>query len=100
MTLDWTVNVGHVLTFMGFIGMIFGFVYALRFEVRGLRGAVGTIQDDVRAVETEIKKISEVMVTLARQEERLTAMDRRLEDLRHGHGFVLEGLPKVIRSDG
>lgn len=46
----------------------------------------------------EAKKMSQALIDIARTQERLDAMDRRIDDLQHGRGFILEHFPTSIRS--
>lgn len=60
-----------------------------------LRNTVANIKADVDGLQTEIKKLGEILVNLARFDERITSLDkrvtaqgRRIDDLSHGDGFV------------
>jgi hypothetical protein len=60
-----------------------------------LRNTVANIKADVDGLQVEIKKLGEILVNLARFDERITSLDkrvtaqgRRIDDLSHGDGFV------------
>ena len=74
MTFDATINLGHILTFLGFVIGGLGVAYAMREEVRTLAG-------DMTDVKQELKKLSDVLIALARQDEQFKALTRRLEQL-------------------
>ncbi len=85
---DSTINLGNALTFLGFVLAATAIVYSLRANVRSLG-------ERMRAVELEMRKLTEVMVTLGRQDERLHAqmqrmlmLEQRIDELAHGQGFV------------
>jgi hypothetical protein len=90
---DSTVNLGQLITFLGFIIGGVSFVVAVRLKIE-------ILHDRMSDVETELKKMTNVMIELGRQDERLNAMDHRLDDLQRGRGFILDGLPTAIRSPG
>lgn len=71
---DTTVNLGQLVTFLGFVIGGLGVVFALRYDVRNL----GT---RLVSVEEELKKMTDVMVTLARQDEQFKSVNRRLDSL-------------------
>lgn len=89
--IDWTINIGHILTFVGFVATLVSFIYAVKGQVIGMKV-------EIKAIRQELTKMSDVLITLGRQDERLTAMDRRIDDLQHGRGFVLEVPNKVTRA--
>jgi len=68
---DWTINFGHVLTIGAFIISAGGGIIALR-------GQVKQISVRMLAVESEMKKLVEILVGQARQEERIQAIDDRM----------------------
>lgn len=90
MTVDWTISLGNILQIVSVLGGGLLVLVAIRMDVQNLKS-------DVTSIKAELKKIAEVMVITARQDERLKSQDERiksvergLEDLRHGKGFVME----------
>ena len=90
MTFDLTVNLGNLLTILSFL--VIGISIAA-----SIRSQVTTMAIRLLSLETEIKKLSEVLIALGRQDERLNALDDRLislekdyRDLRKGKVFILE----------
>jgi hypothetical protein len=66
---DLTVNLGHILNVMALL--IGGGLVA------------GTLKSRLDIVEEEIEKISEILITVARQDVRLDFIDKRIEELRN-----------------
>ena len=79
---EMTISVGNLLTILAFLVGGIGFVYTIRSDV----GAQGR---RLGAVESELRKLSEILVALGRQDERLNAIDRRIDDLRRGEGYII-----------
>ncbi len=71
---DPTVNLGHVITFVGFIVAGIG-AYA------GASAELKAINLRLEVVERQIEKMSEVVITTVRQSERMAQFERRLEKL-------------------
>lgn len=87
---DPTINLGSVVMAAGFVIGGVTVVVAMRSDLKGMTTRLLN-------VETEMKKITEILVVAARQEERLNAQDQRLNaqareisDLRRGRGFITE----------
>lgn len=55
-----------------------------------LRNTVSNIKDDVVAMQTEIKKLAEVITKMAVTDIRLTNIEQDIRELRHGRGFIRE----------
>ena len=71
---DPSVNLGQLVTFLGFVIGGLGVVFTLRSQVKEL-------STDMMDVKEELKKLADVMIVLARQDEQFKAFGRRLENL-------------------
>ena len=74
MLIDWSINVGNILTIAGFIfgGMVL--FAAMRTDIKGM-----TIR--LTAVEVIVGKLSDMLVAMATATTRLDSHDHRLERL-------------------
>jgi hypothetical protein len=85
---DNSVNLGHVLTLIGFIGAVIGAFYALKGRL-GVIEASNTVQTKLmEGMQTEIKELKNAMIMFGRLDERLIALQREVTELKHGRGFV------------
>ncbi|MCC7047215.1 MAG: hypothetical protein IT562_10920 [Alphaproteobacteria bacterium] len=83
MTVDWSISIGSIVQI---IVMAFGgltVLIAIRFDVARLKG-------DVVDMKAEIKKVGEVLVAMAVQGEQISTLQKQVDELRHGRGFVME----------
>jgi hypothetical protein len=81
MPFDSTVRLGDIITLLAFLVGGFGFVWTMRGEIRMLA-------KDVQRQGDKIEKLEAVITHQAVQDQRLIDLERRIEDLRHGRGFV------------
>jgi hypothetical protein len=79
-----TINLGNVLTIISFLIGGTAFAYTIRGDVRLHGQRLGLL-------ESEIRSLREVVVSVARQDERLVAMETRLNE----HGKRLYEIAKV-----
>lgn len=65
---DLTINLGHILNILALL----------------LGGGIlaGTLRTRLSIVEAEMKKVSEILIDVARQDVRLDFIDKRLEELK------------------
>lgn len=80
---DLTIRAGDLLVVAGLMTTSIAFLFGVNFRLT--------------AVERELGELSGVLVALARQGERQTALEQRVADLQHGRGFILE-LPSNVRG--
>ncbi len=84
--IDYTITVGNIGEIAS---IIVGGVYA----IASIRSNIGLLKTEVGGMQTEIKKIAELMKAVAVQDvkidnisERLNLLDKRYDELRHGAG--------------
>lgn len=65
MAVDYTVNIGNILTMLSILG--------------GGAMFIGATSKRLESVESELSKMTAAMVELARQDERMKYMERRLQ---------------------
>ena len=71
---DPTINFGHILTAMSFIIAGAGAYYGMRAELQN-------VDQRVAKIESTLQQLANVIVTTARQDERLNAIERRVDRL-------------------
>jgi archaellum component FlaC len=92
MVIDYTITAGNIIE----IGsIIIGGLYALA----TIKSNVGMLKTEVSEMQSEIKKISEVLINQADQNRRIIHLEEDVRELRHGRGFV-QGPRGVDREYG
>ena len=91
------IDLGHVMILIGYIVTAVGFVYGMRGQVNRIGDRMDGFVERMAAVETEMKKLTDIAVALARYDERILAMttrlnlmDKRWEELRERKGLAVE----------
>lgn len=73
---DPTINYGHVLTVVSFMLAGAGAYYGMRAELQ-------SVDQRVAKIEATLQQLANVLVMTARQDERLIAIERRVDRLEH-----------------
>ncbi len=81
MPFDTTIRLADILTLLAFLIGGLSFAWSMRGDLRMLA-------KEVQRQGTKIEKLEAVITTQAVQDQRLIDLERRIEDLRHGRGFV------------
>ena len=78
MIVDWTINIGNILTAVGFlVGGLF-FVFTIRSDVNSIKSDEAAAARRLESVEGELSKMTQVMLDIARQDERMKSFEWRL----------------------
>jgi hypothetical protein len=95
--LDTVLRVFEILSILcGGGGVAFGifrFILKMEAAIQALNAISQRQSTDIGDLKTEIKKLNDVLTTLAVQAERLNAMQHQIDEIRHGRGLVLEDWP-------
>jgi hypothetical protein len=81
MSIDPAVRVGDIITLVAFLVGGLGFAWSMR-------GDLKMLARDVREHGKKLDKLETVIVEQARSSQRVDDLDRRIEELRHGRGFI------------
>lgn len=80
MVVDWTINVSNLIAMLIVIGGAIKFFYHMRGDIRFLFDKLADVEKDLSKIESALEQIVKVFIELARQEERMSSMDRRQND--------------------
>ena len=85
--IDQTVTVGNLIEILTiFIGGVVGFL--------SLKGTVGQLSGDVTELKADIKALNKIVISMAVADQRITAAEQDIRELRHGRGFVRESIER------
>lgn len=77
-------NIGLILQVLQIVVIFCGGVFALA----TLRNTVKTLSTDIVDMKAELKKLGDVLVTLAVTSKRLDNVEEDVRDLKHGRGYI------------
>lgn len=93
---DFTITIGNIIEIGSIVGGGIAVLWTLRYDVRSLKDGAESLKKDIDAMQAEIKKLGEILVSLAdlRGEiktlnTRMTAAEQDIRELRHGDGYVV-----------
>jgi len=89
--MDLTIRAGDVISLVVLAGSILYFAY----RAGGLSSSIEMMQENVTRLEKAIETISQLLTKVAVQDERIDALDRRLEDVRKDFIEALERLHRA-----
>lgn len=78
MLFDPSVTVGNILTILALAGSAAIFLYRLEGKLLILHNTQNTFTNQLDKIDKELEKLSQVTIDMARQDERISAQDMRL----------------------
>jgi len=86
MVIDYTITVGNIIE----IGVIIGGGLMALFS---LKNTVATLKTDVDGIQSEIKKLAQVLTEMAVANSRLNHIEEDIRELKHYRGFITPEMP-------
>lgn len=87
---DKTVNLGHILTFGGFLAVAFGLGVTLKTDINTLAYETKNLTERLSSFERNVDKMTDVLVTLGKYDVRIDGLDKRLTILENPPPLVVE----------
>jgi hypothetical protein len=87
-SMTYALDIGDILKVLVYLGAGLWFISRMQGRVDMLTKEIKALQGVVEQQSQQLASFAKVLIDLARQEERLNAIDRRVEDLRRGRGFI------------
>lgn len=94
--IDWTISVGNLIQIGVILGGIMTMYYTLRSDVRVLRHDLRYIEHKVETLSEAFTQLGRILTQVAVQDTRLSMIEKNVDELRHGQGFI----KKVKESKG
>ncbi len=81
MTIDFSVNLSHIITLISMFGGGIYFVIRMEANLKIIADQFEDIKKDVKSIEAKVENHGLALVKLSNQEDRLVAMDTRMNEL-------------------
>ena len=96
MIVDWSLRLGDVVSFLGFALGGLSVIFMMKSDIKLLAQRLGFLErvteEQNRKIDKQSEEIGEfgkLLTIMGRYEERMGALRRDLDELRHGRGFVV-----------
>ncbi len=89
---DWTINLSSLITIVAntiaVAGAFFLFLISVKTDINLIKSDVRYIQERLHDVAETLKQLSEILTKVAIQDTRLNMMEKYIDEMRHGRGFI------------
>ena len=85
--IDQTITIGNIVEILTIIGG--GFAAFI-----SMRSTVARVMADLLDVKADIKALNQVMIAMAVADQRLSAVELDIREMKHGRGFIRESIER------
>ena len=86
--IDWTVSLGNIITIFTVIASVIGLVYNMKSDIVLLQNDVTHLEKSQENITEALSNMGKVLTAVAVQDTRITMVEKKLEELSHGKGYV------------
>lgn len=88
LTIDWTVSIGNILTIGALLATIVSVFYNMKFDIGVLRVGMKHLEDRQSLLNDAFTQLSKILTQVAVQDTRIAMLEKTMDDLKRGKGFV------------
>lgn len=86
---EWTVNVGNLIQIGAFIVMGILFFAQIRSDISVIRYQIDNLQKEQSILNQAFKQLGDILTKVAVQDERMIALYKDIDELKHGQGYIV-----------
>lgn len=86
--IDWTISFGNILQMFAILAGGLAMFFTMRADIRIIRHDVKHIETGQKILNEAFAQLGTILTQVAVQDTRLGMIERAVDDLRHGQGFV------------
>ena len=87
-TFDWTINLGVLIQGISFFALALGFLYKMNMDNRLIKVDINYLKKSNDALKDAFTQLGTILTQVAVQDARISMIEKNVDDLRHGRGFV------------
>lgn len=85
---DWTISVGNIIQIGTFIGTCIWMFLSMRSDIRVIRHDLSFVEKGLQNLNEAFSQLGTILTQVAVQDNRLGMMEKAVDELRHGQGFI------------
>jgi hypothetical protein len=86
--IEWSVSLGNILTIITVVGAVMTFMWNMRGDINIVKNDISYLQESQKALAEAFSQLGKILTAVAVQDTRINAIERRIEELAHGRGYV------------
>jgi UDP-N-acetylglucosamine transferase subunit ALG13 len=87
---SWNINIGHIFIALGAVAGAAAILSGFKHELKVVQVNLKQLDEKQVALTTAFTQLSNVLTTVAVQDNRLQMLEKQLDEIRHGQGFIVK----------
>lgn len=86
--IDYTVSLGNILTIVSVVGSAIAFVWTMKGDINVVKNDIRYLQKSQEALSEAFSQLDKILTFVAVQDTRLSMIEKKIDELSHGYGYV------------
>lgn len=86
--IDYTVSIGNILEIFGLIGAGLTMFFTMKSDIRLLGLNIKALELEQQKLHNAFERLGAILTQVAVQDARITMIERSVDELRHGQGYI------------
>lgn len=91
--MDWSISLGNILTIISVVGAATTFIWTMRGDINIVKNDIRYLQDSQKALTEAFSQLGKILTSVAVQDARINMIEKKIDELSHGHGYVNDRKP-------
>ncbi len=92
--IEYTISIGNILTILGVVGSTMALLYSMKGDIVIVKHDIHYLQESQKALTEAFSSLGRVLTQVAVQDNRINMMERRVDELAHGDGYIAHAKTK------
>lgn len=86
--IEWTISIGNIAATIIAMGTMISFFFGLKANIDVIRTDLRHLEDQQRTLNEALKQLGTILTQIAVQDNRMNMIEKDIDELRHGAGFI------------
>lgn len=82
------ISLGNILTIVSVVGAVMTFAWTVKNDLNIVKNDIGYLQESQKVLTEAFSQLSQILTSVAVQDTRITMVEKRVDELAHGKGYV------------
>jgi len=86
--IDYSISFGNILTILSVIGSVMAFIWTMKGDIIMIKSDISYLQKSQTVLSEAFNQFGKVLTAVAVQDNRMSMVEKRVDELAHGLGFI------------